>query len=232
MLETRRALEDHDGMSVDLHSLPAAPWAAGLAARLDAALNAARDRPGKPVLFAAAGGSTPTPVLEALALRAPAWAEIRVTATDERLTDIAEARNLAMIARALPGASILDLAALATDARPDVVLLGFGADRHVASAFPAGEGMAAARRLDPDAPTIVRATPDPLPAEAPFSRLTFTLGALAHAPALFIAAKGAAKRGVFAAAQAEDPPASPLALLLSTRTRLGLKTEAWFAEDA
>jgi len=219
-------------MTVDVHTYAAATWAAELAARLDAALRAASARNERTVLFAVAGGTTPAPVLAALEMRRSSWTGVQVTATDERLTDSADARNLAMIERAWPAAPLVALDALAPDARPDVVLLGFGADRHVASAFPAGDGMNIARRVDLAPPTIVSATPAPLPAEAPFKRLTFTLGALAHAPALFIAAKGAAKRVVFEAAQAESPPVSPLALLLSTRARLGLRTEAWFAEDA
>jgi hypothetical protein len=41
----------------------------------------------------------------------------------------------------------------------------------VASAFPAGDGMTIARRVDLAPPTIVSATPAPLPAEAPFKHI-------------------------------------------------------------
>ena len=45
-------------------------------------------------------------------------------------------------------------------------------------------------------------TPDPLPPEAPFPRLTLTLAALANADAVIVVARGAAKRRVLDAALA------------------------------
>jgi 6-phosphogluconolactonase len=72
--------------------------------------------------------------------------------------------------------------------------LGMGADGHVASLFP---------NTDPrvDDPLKVRMlTPDPLPPEAPFDRVTLTLPALLDADALLFVIRGAAKRALFEAA--------------------------------
>lgn len=203
-------------------------WAKGLATAIAAALQA-RDGEGASIL-AIAGGTTPAPMLPHLRPLV-AWGSVRVTVTDERVTDRLDLCNRAALARVLPGVAVEDIAALPATTRPDVAVIGFGADRHVASVFPAGEGMDVARRLDAHAPGIVRATPDPLPAEAPAPRVTFTLAALASADAVFIAARGEAKRAVFDAACAEAPPWSPLALLVDARRRAGRQTEAWFAAD-
>lgn len=207
-------------------------WAEGLAAALATAIEAALQARGghARILLAVAGGTTPAPVLPHLAPRVD-WARVRLTVTDERMTNRAELWNRAGVARALPGCVVEDLADLPDTTRPDVALVGFGADRHVASVFSAGPGMSAARRLDAAAPGLVRATPDPLPPEAPAPRLTFSLAALAAAETVFIAARGDAKRAVFDAACAEAPPQSPLALLLDARRRAGRATQAWFATD-
>lgn len=191
-------------------------WASALADRLEAGLAAALAA--KPsALLAVAGGTTPGPALRALAQRALDWSRIVIAPSDERqVPPDHAARNDRMIAQAL-ARPVSALSALDPGALPDVALVGFGLDRHVASVFPAGEGMAAAAATDAAAPTIRATTPDPLPPEAPFPRLTFTLAALAKAEALVIAATGAAKRAALANALNERPPHSPLAQLLTMR---------------
>jgi 6-phosphogluconolactonase len=70
-----------------------------------------------------------------------------------------------------------------------------GPDGHIASLFPNTDPQAD----DPQA--IRRLTPDPLPAHAPFDRITLTLPALADTDAIVFTLGGAAdKRAVFEAA--------------------------------
>jgi 6-phosphogluconolactonase/glucosamine-6-phosphate isomerase/deaminase len=140
-------------------------------------------------------------------------------------------RNQTMISAALGGREIVALETLPDRTIPDVALIGFGGDRHIASIFPAGAGMDTAGALDADAPTILRTVPDPLPAEAPFARLTFTLAALARTPRLFIAARGGAKRAVFQAALSEEPARSPLARLLAIRSAADSGAQVWLEDD-
>jgi 6-phosphogluconolactonase len=82
-----------------------------------------------------------------------------------------------------------------------------GADGHVASLFPSSDP-----RLD-DPQMVRRLTPDPLPEEAPFDRITLTLPALLASDALLFVIRGAAKRAVFEAAARGDSDL-PIARLL------------------
>ena len=72
--------------------------------------------------------------------------------------------------------------------------LGMGGDGHVASLFPNTDP-----RLD-DERRIRRLTPDPLPPEAPFDRITLTLPALLDSDELLFVVRGAEKRALFEAA--------------------------------
>jgi 6-phosphogluconolactonase len=85
--------------------------------------------------------------------------------------------------------------------------LGMGGDGHIASLFP---------NTDPrvDEPERVRMlTPDPLPPEAPFERITLTIPALLDSDELLFVIRGADKRAVFeAAARGEND--LPVARLL------------------
>ena len=87
-----------------------------------------------------------------------------------------------------------------------MVWLGMGADGHIASLFP---------NTDPqvDEPArIKRLTPDPLPPEAPFDRITLTIPALLDSDALMFVIRGEEKRGVFdaGAAGGHDLPVARL----------------------
>jgi 6-phosphogluconolactonase len=86
--------------------------------------------------------------------------------------------------------------------------LGMGTDGHVASLFPNTNP-----RLD-ETRRIVRLTPDPLPPEAPFDRISLTLPALLDSDALVFVIRGADKRAIFdqAVVDAHD---LPIARLLS-----------------
>jgi len=194
-----------------------ADWVDAAVARIADALTVAlADKDA--AVFAAAGGGTPAPILADLARRDLDWSRITVTPTDDRqVPDDHPARNLAMLRRQMAdavaaGATIAALESAPPDMTPDVVLLGFGADQHVASIFPGGEGMMAARAAD--APATVTTTPEPLPPEAPFSRVTLTMPALTGAAVIVIAAAGSAKRDTYEAARGADPQRSPLASII------------------
>ena len=74
----------------------------------------------------------------------------------------------------------------------DLVWLGVGADGHTASIFP-GADLDAALTAPHRA---VGVTPDPLPADAPFARVTLTKAAILSARSVLISVSGAEKRKV------------------------------------
>lgn len=177
----------------DIATLPAAPDSAiadWLEARLSAALAAT---PGE-VAISVPGGSTPFPILADLAQRSLDWARIAVWPGDDRI--VAEdhpASNVGRI-RALLEPAGARVVALSEGARPPhftVTWLGMGADGHIASLFP---------NTDPDPADPIRLrrlTPDPLPPEAPFDRLTLTIPALLDADELLFVIRGDDKRAVW-----------------------------------
>lgn len=149
------------------------------------------------------GGRTPGPVLDQLAARPLDWSRITLMPTDER--DVPPDHPLSnfgpLSARFRPlGAQVLPLRA-ASDLSwpPDVAWLGMGNDGHVASIFPGPDlekALAGPERVIP-----VR--PDPMPPEAPVTRLTLSGSALLAAPLLHIAIRGREKRGLLEVALAE-----------------------------
>jgi 6-phosphogluconolactonase len=66
-----------------------------------------------------------------------------------------------------------------------------GGDGHIASLFPNTDP-----RVDDPLP-VRRLTPDPLPPEAPFDRLSLTIPALLASDELLFVIRGADKRAVF-----------------------------------
>lgn len=155
------------------------------------------------------GGSTPFPILSELTRRAIDWRRIAVWPGDDRI--VAEdhpASNVGRI-RALLEPAGATVVALAEGARPPhfaLTWLGMGGDGHVASLFPNTDPQA-------DDPELLRRlTPDPLPPEAPFDRLTLTIPALLDADALLFVMRGADKRAIFETAMvgASDLPVARL----------------------
>ncbi len=156
------------------------------------------------------GGSTPGPILAALAERKDiGWVDVAVWLTDDRCvpTDHA-ASNFGLLERSLAatGAALVPLEAGATPPPFDLVWLGMGADGHIASLFPNTDPVA------DGALEVVQLTPDPLPPEAPFDRLSLTLSALVRARHIMLVLKGADKRKVLddALSGANDLPIARL----------------------
>jgi 6-phosphogluconolactonase len=104
------------------------------------------------------------------------------------------------------GAEVVTLTVMEPVPHFALAWLGMGEDGHVASLFPNTDP-----RTD-DVDSIRRLTPDPLPPEAPFDRITLTLPALLDSDRIVLVIRGAAKRRVFEAAAAgrSDTPVARL----------------------
>lgn len=167
--------------------------AAWFAQRLKAALAVTADD----IAITVPGGSTPFPIFDLLAKMDLPWQRICVWPGDDRVVDENHsASNVGKIrARLEPvGAKIVPLS---EDAQPPhfaIAWLGMGADGHIASLFPNTNPKA-------DDPQVVRRlTPDPLPPEAPFDRISLTIPALVDSDEFVFVIRGADKRAVFDAA--------------------------------
>lgn len=154
------------------------------------------------VAIALPGGATPFPILEALVRRDLDWSRVVIDPTDDRVvTEDHPASNAGKL-RALfepLGTKVTSLVAAEAKAYPRsgnycFVWLGMGTDGHIASLFPNTDP-----KLD-DPLGLRRITPDPLPPEAPFDRVTLTLPALLSCDELVFVIRGEDKRAVFEAA--------------------------------
>ena len=143
------------------------------------------------------GGSTPFPILGELAGRSLDWSRIAVWPGDDRIVpEDHPASNVGRIRALLEpvGAKVIALTEGAVPPHFAVAWLGMGGDGHIASLFP---------NTDPqvdDPQALRRLTPDPLPPEAPFDRLSLTIPALLNSDAVIFVIRGADKVAVFEAA--------------------------------
>lgn len=173
--------------------------------RLAAALEAS---PGG-IAIAVPGGSTPFPILAELAKAPLDWRRIAVWPGDDRIVpEDHPASNTGRIRALLEpaGARIIPLAEGAHPPHFALVWLGMGEDGHIASLFPS-----TAPRADDPVP-VRRVTPDPLPPEAPFDRLSLTIPALLDSDELVFVLRGAKRAALFreAAAGGNDLPVARL----------------------
>ena len=162
-----------------------------------------------PIAITVPGGSTPFPIIEILTGAPIDWRRITVWPGDDRLVpEDHPASNTGRIRTFLEpvGAEIVTLSELERVPHFALAWLGMGADGHVASLFPSSDPSV-------DEPQkIRRLTPDPLPPEAPFDRITLTIPALLDSDTVLIVARGAEKRAMLEAAIAgsNDTPVARL----------------------
>ncbi|MFO1454249.1 MAG: 6-phosphogluconolactonase [Lysobacterales bacterium] len=183
-------------------------------------------------LLCFAGGRTPLPIYAHLA-----HARLRGTLTaipgDERCVPHTHAASAicAICARRSPPmrhpsaathhhrwrcGCLLGLARTWLAAHPqdfDAVLLGMGGDGHFASLFPGAANVTDGLALDSGMDAIAT-TPNPLPPEAPFARISLTLPRLLRAAAIHLVVTGADKRRVLREAQQQSHSPYPIAALL------------------
>ena len=181
-----------------------AGWLRG---RIEAALAAAD----APIAVTVPGGSTPFPILAELAQAPLEWERVTVWAGDDRLVpEDHPASNTGRIRALLEpaGAEVVALSEMEQVPHFALAWLGMGGDGHVASLFPNTDP----RADDPQ--RVRRLTPDPLPPEAPFDRVTLTIPALLDSDALLFVIRGAEKRALFEAA-ARGEHDLPVARLLA-----------------
>ncbi|HYD23770.1 MAG TPA: 6-phosphogluconolactonase [Croceibacterium sp.] len=167
--------------------------AAWLHGRLAAALAAGE----APVAITVPGGSTPFPILALLAERPLDWRRVTVWPGDDRVVPEDHPASNAGRIRALlepAGAEVVTLTTMEAVPRFALAWLGMGEDGHIASLFPSADP-----RADDPRP-IRRLTPEPLPPEAPFERITLTIPALLDSAELLFVIRGAGKRALFEAA--------------------------------
>jgi 6-phosphogluconolactonase len=162
-----------------------------------------------PIAITVPGGSTPFPILAELAKAPLDWRRIAVWPGDDRIvSESHQASNVGRIRALLEpvGAQIVSLTEGARPPHFALAWLGMGGDGHIASLFPNTDP-----RADDPQP-VRRLTPDPLPPEAPFDRLSLTIPALLNSDALLFVIRGAEKRALFqeAAAGGNDLPVARL----------------------
>lgn len=206
--------------------------ALALAREVASDLRAALNRRERAVL-AVPGGTTPGALFDLLGGQDLDWSRVSILPTDERWVPEGDPRSNARLIRgrlmtdAAAAASFVPLRAegetpedglAAVDTAVsgllpiDVLVLGMGADGHIASLFPGGDRLAEA--LAPDAPAVL---PMRAPA-APEPRITLTLPVLRRAFAVHLLVTGAEKRAVLEGARGADPAAMPVAAVLDIAT--------------
>ena len=161
-------------------------------------LRAALDAGDEPVAISVPGGSTPFPIMEELVKHDLDWSRVVVWPGDDRVVEEDHPASNRGKIRSLfepAGAQVAALNPMEEVPHFALVWLGMGADGHIASLFPNTDP-----QLDVDS-SIVQLTPDPLPPEAPFDRVSLTLPALLNSDRIMFTLGGSAdKHEVFEAA--------------------------------
>ena len=185
-----------------------AQWISG---KLGSALEATTGE----VAISVPGGSTPFPIFEELVKEPLDWSRVAVWPGDDRIVpEDHEASNTGKI-RAIfepVGASVVTLSEDANPPHFALCWMGMGGDGHIASLFP---------NTDPqvdDPQAMRRLTPDPLPPEAPFDRITLTIPALLKSEAIMFVIRGEEKLSVLKAAMAGEHDL-PIARLLGAASQ-------------
>ena len=184
---------------------------AAIADWLASQLRERMDQSDGPVTITVPGGSTPFPIMDQLLGHDLDWTRLVVWPGDDRIVSEDHAASNTGKLRKLfepAGAEVVTLNEMETVPPFALAWLGMGADGHIASLFP---------NTDPkvdDARPVVRLTPDPLPPEAPFDRISLTMPSLLASDRLVFVLRGAEKRSVLDQAIARDNDL-PIARLLA-----------------
>ncbi|MBX7502266.1 6-phosphogluconolactonase [Qipengyuania sp. YG27] len=168
-----------------------------------------------PVTITVPGGSTPFPIIEALLDHDIDWTRLVVWPGDDRVVpEDHPASNTGKLRDLFEPVGVEVVTLTEMEAVPHFALawLGMGADGHIASLFPNTDP-----RID-EPRSILRLTPDPLPPEAPFDRISLTIPALLSSDALVFVIRGEDKRAVFNQAVAGKHDL-PVARLLGAATQ-------------
>jgi 6-phosphogluconolactonase len=200
----------------------AAEMAAAVAGDIGFIIESAIEARGGAVI-ALAGGKTPIPIYEKLSSAKLDWKRVTIIPGDERIVPLGDAlSNVTALAKIfLPrGARVMPIvpnvipdykaAGRSADALMrdlhwplDLCLLGVGGDGHTASIFPGPDFDEAL--AGPKERRALGVMPDPMPLEAPVSRVTLSLAAICSARALVIAVTGKTKRDVIETAIKQGP---------------------------
>ncbi|KUO52961.1 MAG: 6-phosphogluconolactonase [Sphingomonadales bacterium BRH_c42] len=170
-----------------------------------------------PIAITVPGGSTPLPIFAELAKRALDWPRIALWPGDDRIVPEDHAASNTGKIRDLfepVGAHVIRLQDAHEVPHFALAWLGMGGDGHIASLFPNTDP----RTDDPQ--SIRRLTPDPLPPEAPFDRITLTIPALLESDELLFVIRGDDKRATFEAAMRGENDLPVARLLAASHQRV------------
>jgi 6-phosphogluconolactonase len=188
--------------------------------------------------LALAGGRTPLPAYRELAQATLDWRHVRMVLSDDRWVPRTHPASNARAVQEAFQATAMQLAHLVPElsdpfavpassfhasrvlaAFPqdfDVVLLGMGEDGHFASLFPnAAEHHFDAERVE----SAFCLTPDPLPPEAPFARVSLSLPRLLRSRHIALLITGAAKQALLQARRTQALPIDHLIAACRARGR-------------
>ncbi len=187
------------------------------------------------VVFLASGGRSPGPILSKLSKADLDWSRVIISLTDERQVPIEHddsnanlvnrklLRNTAAASKFIPLWQAEDKIAidaltrldvqLGTHVPFDVALIGMGMDGHTASIFPNGEGMSEAIN---GSALFSSTTPNPLPQEAPWARITCTISTLAATKAIHLILFDEKKKELFKTISANPYDKSAMASLIKS----------------
>ncbi|MEL7188358.1 MAG: 6-phosphogluconolactonase [Pseudomonadota bacterium] len=168
--------------------------------------------------IAVPGGSTPFPIFEELVSRDLDFTRLVIWPTDDRIVpEDHAASNTGKIREIFEPVGAL-VSGLHEEAQPPqfaFVWLGMGADGHIASLFPNTDPQPDELNL------ITTLTPDPLPPEAPFDRITLTIPALLNTSMILFVMRGDEKRAVLEGAIKGEHDLPIARLLAAAQTAQG-----------